>query len=84
MADAVSALEKSDASAASATEDKALALLRDELKRLDDQAAETERTIAEGEFRRARSIKPRTAGRPRISRQPQLDWETSASPYEKT
>jgi hypothetical protein len=52
MADAVAALEKSDASAAVATEDKTLAPLRDELKRLDDQAAETERTIAESEFRR--------------------------------
>jgi hypothetical protein len=51
IAEAMSFLEKSDSGAAISAE-KALGPLRDELTRLDERAAETERTIAEGEFRR--------------------------------
>ena len=47
-----SPLEEADASAAVAAEEKALGLLREELTRLDEQVAQTERTIAEAEFRR--------------------------------
>jgi hypothetical protein len=52
LADAVSSLEGSDVKAAVAAEEKALDLMRKELTRLDDQVAQTERTIAEAEFRR--------------------------------
>ncbi len=54
MAEAVNSLEKAESksTAAIAAEDKALGPLRDELTRLDERAAETERTIAEAEFHR--------------------------------
>jgi hypothetical protein len=52
LADAASSLEKADAKAAAAAEEKALELVRKELTRLDEQVAQTERTIDEGEFRR--------------------------------
>ena len=45
-------LEGTDSSAAIVAEDKALGLLRQELARLDEQVAQTERTIAEAEFGR--------------------------------
>ncbi|MGP0062149.1 MAG: DUF4175 domain-containing protein [Isosphaeraceae bacterium] len=52
LADAVKSLEGAEVEAAVAAEDKALGLLRDELKRLDEQVSQTERTIAAVEFRR--------------------------------
>ncbi len=52
LAEAVTSLEGADANVAVAAEEKALGLLRDELTRLDEQVAQTERTIAEAEFRR--------------------------------
>jgi hypothetical protein len=52
LAEAAAALEAADSSAAVAAEDKAVALLRQELARLDEQVALTERTIAEAEFQR--------------------------------
>jgi hypothetical protein len=52
LAEALTSLEGADLSAAVAAEDKALGLLREELTRLDQQVALTERTIAEAEFLR--------------------------------
>ncbi len=52
LAEAVTSLEGADVNAAVAAEDKALGLLREELTRLGEQVAQTERTIAEAEFRR--------------------------------
>jgi hypothetical protein len=52
LAEAVTHLEGADESSATAAEDKALGLLREEFSRLDEQVAQTERTIAEAEFRR--------------------------------
>ena len=52
LADAVTSLDGADSTAAVAAEEKALELLRAELTRLDDQVVQTERTIAEAEFRR--------------------------------
>ena len=52
LADAVSQLEGTDGSAAVASEEKALGLLREEATRLDDTVAQTEKTIADPEFRR--------------------------------
>jgi hypothetical protein len=52
LADATASLEKGDTKAALAAEEKALALARDELKRLNDQVTQAEKTIAEAEFRR--------------------------------
>jgi hypothetical protein len=52
MAAAVTALDKSDVTAAAAAAEKALGLVRDELKRLDDEMKQSERTIAEAEFQR--------------------------------
>ncbi len=52
LADALRSLEGADVNAAVASEEKALGLLREELTRLDEQATQTERTIAEAEFRR--------------------------------
>jgi hypothetical protein len=52
LAEALKSLDKADLTAAGAAQDKAVGLLRQELKRLDDQAAQTERTIAEAEFQR--------------------------------
>jgi len=52
LAEAVTSLEGADVKAAVASEDKALGLLREGLTRLDEQVAQTERTIAEAEFRR--------------------------------
>jgi hypothetical protein len=52
LADAVSHLEGTDAPAAVAAEEKALGLLREELNRLDETMAQTEKTITDPEFRR--------------------------------
>jgi hypothetical protein len=52
LAEAASSLEGVDVNAAVAAEDKALGLMREELTRLDEQVTQTERTIAEAEFRR--------------------------------
>ena len=84
LAEAVTSLEGTDVDAAVAAEDKALGLLREELTRLDEQVAQTERTIAEAEFRRragGSSQEPRPTD---TSRKPRPGWETSASPCEKT
>jgi hypothetical protein len=52
LADAVSQLEGTDGPAAMASEEKALGQLRDELNRLDETVAQTEKTITDPEFRR--------------------------------
>ncbi len=52
LADAVKYLDDADSTAAASSEDKALGLLREELTRLNDQVAQTQKTIAEPEFRR--------------------------------
>jgi hypothetical protein len=52
LAEAVTSLEGADVNVAVAAEEKALGRLRDELTRMDEQVAQTERTIAEAEFRR--------------------------------
>jgi hypothetical protein len=52
LAEAVTYLEGTDLSAAVPAEDKAEGSLREELTRLDEQVAQTERTIAEAEFKR--------------------------------
>jgi hypothetical protein len=52
LADAMKALEGADVNAAVAAEEQALGLVRQELTRLDEQVAQTQRTIAEAEFRR--------------------------------
>jgi hypothetical protein len=52
FADTLRALEGTDAPAAATAGESALALLRQELARFDEQLAQTERTIAEAEFRR--------------------------------
>ena len=52
LADAVTSLEAADVDAAVAAEEKALSLLREEFTRFDEQVTQTERTIAEAEFRR--------------------------------
>jgi hypothetical protein len=52
LAEAMTSLEGTDVSAAVTAEDKAEGSLREELTRLDEQVAQTERTIAEAEFKR--------------------------------
>ncbi len=52
LADAVKYLGDTDSGAAVSSEEKALGLLREELNRLNDQVAQTQKTIAEAEFRR--------------------------------
>ncbi len=52
LADAVTALDGADATAALAPGEKALGLLREELNRLQEETKQTERTIAEAEYRR--------------------------------
>jgi hypothetical protein len=52
LAEAVTSLEGADVSAAVSAEEKAEVSLRNELTRLDEQVAQTERTIAEAEFKR--------------------------------
>jgi hypothetical protein len=52
LAEAVTSLVGKDVSAALAAQDKALGLLRGELTRLDEEVAQTERTIADAEFQR--------------------------------
>jgi len=52
LAEAVTSLEGTDVNAAVAAEEKALGLLRQELTRLDEQVTQTDRTIAEAEFKR--------------------------------
>jgi hypothetical protein len=51
LADAAASLQKDDSQAAVAAAEKALGLLRDELALLDDQAAQTRRTIEAAAFR---------------------------------
>ncbi len=51
LAEAAASLQKDDAKAAIAAGEKALALLRDELARLDDQVAQTRKTIDAAAFR---------------------------------
>jgi hypothetical protein len=51
LAEAVKGLDKTG-TAAIAAEEQALGLLRDELKRLDEQVEQAKKTIAESEFRR--------------------------------
>jgi hypothetical protein len=62
LADAVTSLEVDDLNGAVAAEEKALGLLREELTRLDDQAVQTERTIAEAEFRRREGDQAKNRG----------------------
>lgn len=52
LGDAVSQLEGTDGGAILASEEQALAMLREESKRLDEQAAQSKKTLAEAEFRR--------------------------------
>ncbi len=52
LAEAVTSLEAADVSAAVTAGDKAEGSLREELTLLDEQVAQTERTIAEAEFKR--------------------------------
>jgi hypothetical protein len=52
LAEAMTALGTADVTAAVAAQEKALGMLRDELARLGDRVAQSERTIAEPEFRR--------------------------------
>jgi hypothetical protein len=52
LAEAMTSLEGTDVSAAVTAENKAAGSLREELTRLDEQMAQTERTIAEAEFKR--------------------------------
>ncbi len=52
LAEAVTSLEGADVSAAVTAEDKAEGSLRAELTRLDEQVEQTQRTIAEAEFKR--------------------------------
>jgi hypothetical protein len=52
LSEAAASLEKDDAKAAIAAEEKALALMRQELTRLDDQVTQTRRTIEAAAFRR--------------------------------
>jgi hypothetical protein len=62
LADAVTFLEGADVNAAVAAEDKALVLLREEFTRLDEQVAQTERTIAGAEFRRRQEDQAKNRG----------------------
>jgi hypothetical protein len=62
LADALASLEGTDVDAAVAAGDKALGLLREELKRFDDQVAQTERTIAETEFMRREGDQSKNRG----------------------
>jgi hypothetical protein len=52
LASAVTSLEGANVSAAIAAEEKGLGVLREELARLDQEVAQTEKTIAEAEFQR--------------------------------
>jgi hypothetical protein len=52
LAEAMASLGATELGAAVTAEDKALGMLRDELARLDNQVAESQRTIGEAEFRR--------------------------------
>jgi hypothetical protein len=62
LGDAVAYLEGADQNAAVAAEEKALDLLHQERNRLDEQVAQTERTIAEAEFRRREEDQARNRG----------------------
>jgi hypothetical protein len=62
LADAVSYLEGADPNAAVAAEEKALELLREERTRVGEQVAQTERTIAQPEFRRREEDQARNRG----------------------
>ena len=62
LGDAVTRLEGTDAGAAVASEDQALGLFRQELNRLDEQAAESKKTLAESEFRRREGDQAKNRG----------------------
>ena len=62
LGDAATHLEGADAEAAVAAEDQALGLLRLELARLDDQAAQSKKTVAESEFRRRQADQAKNRG----------------------
>ena len=62
LGDAVTALEGTDLDAAVASEDRALGMLREELTRLDDQTAQSKRTIADTEFRRREGDQAKNRG----------------------
>jgi hypothetical protein len=62
LAEAVTSLQGADLNAAVAAEDKALDLMREERTRLDEQVAQTERTIAGAEFRRREEDQARNRG----------------------
>jgi hypothetical protein len=52
LAEVMALLEKADPNAAALAEDKALGMMRDALRRVDDETKQTKRAIAEAEFRR--------------------------------
>jgi hypothetical protein len=62
LADAVSHLDGTKANEAAASEDQALDLLRKELARLDDQTAQSKKTLAEAEFRRREQDQSKNRG----------------------
>jgi hypothetical protein len=62
LGEAMTSLEGADSGAAFAAEDKALGLLREELTRLDDQVAQTEKTVAISEFRRRTADQAKNRG----------------------
>src|SRR5207253_10484612 len=62
LAEAVTSLEGTDVNAAAAAQDQALVLLREELTRLDEQMAQTKRTVAEAEYRRREEDQAKNRG----------------------
>jgi hypothetical protein len=62
IAEAASSLEGANVALAAGAEEKALGLLLDELKRLDEQVTQTEQTIAEAEYRRRMADQAKNRG----------------------
>jgi len=62
LGDALTHLEGADADAAVASEDLALGMLREELTRLDVQAADSKKSVAEAEFRRREGDQAKNRG----------------------
>ncbi len=62
LADAATSLDGGDVNAAVAAEEKALGVLREALTAFDEQVAQTERTIAEAEFRRRAADQTKNRG----------------------
>jgi hypothetical protein len=62
LGEAMTSLDGADSSAALAAEDKALGCLRDELTRLDDQVAQTEKTVNVTEFQRRTTDQAKNRG----------------------